>query len=314
MIGKLFDSAAMKALSQRSDFVRWMYEARRVWWDLPAIKESREGGRLYPLYLDYPVNAVPRYGYGKPVHQGIATLLARKSAAYAETTRKFLGYRDQLRAIPFDKPASAIEPFWSNGWIHGMDMVALYGMASLIDAPMYLEIGSGNSTKFVRKAIENNHLKTRITSIDPQPRAEIDAICDRVIRQPLEDVDVAVFDELNDGDILMIDSSHRCFQNSDVTALFLEVLPRLKPGVVIHIHDIFLPFDYPPEWKLRYYSEQYLLAVLLLADTNRYEVLYPCRFMLADDGMRRVVDEVWEALEIPAKKDYGSAFWMRVAH
>ena len=314
MIGKLFDSPGMKRLSQRSDFVRWLYEARQVWWDLPAIKEGREGGRLYPLYLDYVVNAVPRYGYGKPVHEGVAALLSKNRAAYAETTRKFLGYRDQLRAIPYDNPVSASEPFWGNGWIHGMDMVALYCMPSILNPSVYLEVGSGNSTKFVRKAIQQNGLKTKMVSIDPQPRAEIDSICDRVIRQPLENVDLTVFDELGDGDILMIDSSHRCFQNSDVTALFLEVLPRLKSGVVIHIHDIFLPFDYPPEWKLRYYSEQYLLAVLLLADKSGYDVLYPCRYMLSDESLRGTVDELWDALDIPAKKDYGSAFWMRVNH
>lgn len=302
----------MRGLSKKSDFVRWLYEARQVWWDLPAIKEGREGGRLYPLYLDYSVNAVPRYGYGKPVHESVSKLLARNRAAYAETTQKFAAYRDQLHAIPYDSPATAVEPFWNNGWIHGMDMVALYCLPSLLNPSLYVEVGSGNSTKFVRRAIKDNQLKTRMVSIDPQPRAEIDSICDRVVRQPMESVDPAVFDELGDGDILMIDSSHRCFQNSDVTALFLEVLPRLKAGVVIHIHDIFLPLDYPPEWKLRYYSEQYLLAVLLLADTNRYEVIYPCRFLMSDESLRGTVDRLWDALDIPAKKDYGSAFWMRV--
>jgi len=61
----------------------------------------------------------------------------------------------------------------------------------------------------------------------------------------------------------MVDNSHRCFQNSDVTVVFLDVLPRLRSGVIIYIDDVYLPYDYPPEWSMRYYSEQYLLAVVV---------------------------------------------------
>ncbi len=77
-------------------------------------------------------------------------------------------------------------------------------------------------------------------------------------------MDLALFRELQAGDVLFIDSSHRCFMNSDVTVLFLEVLPNLPPGVLVQVHDIFIPYDYPREWVERYYAEQYLLSCYLL--------------------------------------------------
>ena len=96
----------------------------------------------------------------------------------------------------------------------------------------------------------------------------MDAVCDTVIRQPLETLDTAgIIENLQAGDILFVDGSHRCFTNSDVTVVFLEILPRLQPGVLVHFHDILLPYDYPPAWSRRYYSEQYLLACWLLGST-----------------------------------------------
>ncbi len=128
----------------------------------------------------------------------------------------------------------------------------------------FVEVGSGDSTRSAsrRRSIRDHSLPTLITSIDPTPRAEIDKLCDFVIRKPLEEVELDVFDELGPGDFLFIDGSHRSFSNSDVTVAFLDVLPRLRAGVVVHFHDIFWPYDYPPEWADRYYSEQYLLRLL----------------------------------------------------
>jgi hypothetical protein len=122
-----------------------------------------------------------------------------------------------------------------------------------------------HSTKFARRAIRDHGLPTRIVSIDPDPRDEIDALCDTAIRESLEQIDLNVVDELERGDIVFIDGSHHCFMNSDVTVFFLDILPRLKPGTLVQFHDLMLPYDYPLEWIERYYSEQYLLAAYLQA-------------------------------------------------
>lgn len=121
----------------------------------------------------------------------------------------------------------------------------------------------------------------------------MDVLCDRVIRQPLEDVDGKLFDELESGDMLFIDNSHRVFQNSDVTVFFLEILPRLKPGITVHIHDIFLPFDYPPSWYDRHYSEQYLLAAFLLANYDKIDILLPLAYAGKHPIIGKAILDTW---------------------
>jgi hypothetical protein len=89
-------------------------------------------------------------------------------------------------------------------------------------------------------------------------------------------------DKIRSGDILFFDGSHRTFTNSDVTVFFLETLPRLPPGVIVHIHDIFLPADYPPEWNKRMFSEQYILAAMLLGKAPAFRTLLPDYFACTD--------------------------------
>src|SRR4029077_8255229 len=110
-------------------------------------------------------------------------------------------------------------------------------------------------------------LPTQVVSVDPAPCADIDALCDQVIRQRLEEIDGAsLAANLGPGDVLFFDGSHRCLQNSDVTVFLLEVLPALQPGVLIGLHDVFLPYDYPESWCGRFYSEQLALGCWLLGD------------------------------------------------
>jgi hypothetical protein len=164
----------------------------------------------------------------------------------------------------------------------------------------------------VRRAIRDQGLRTRITSIDPYPRASIDAICDSMVRKPLESVDdLSIFDELVPGDIVYLDSSHRVFMNSDVTVFFLDILPRLRSGVLVHIHDIFLPDDYPPEWIGRYYSEQYLLACYLLSESPRFDVVLPNHFVFTRTLNATVID-FWSRVGIGGIEPHGGSFWIRM--
>lgn len=295
---------AFRLLAERSPRIRRLRVARQIFSEVAAGK--------HPICLDYPVKPAPRYGHGKPVHGLLHEALAKNTSKYEQMISEFLGYGEQLRSIALEKPQNPIEPFWKNGWVESLDAVSLYCMPCVFKSKRYVEIGSGNSTKFVNRAVRRNNLDTRIISVDPHPRAEIDTICDEMIRRPLEDMDLRVFDTLEAGDVLMVDNSHRCFQNSDVTVVFLEVLPRLKPGVLIYIDDIYLPSDYPPEWTSRYYSEQYLLAVLLLADRSRYDVVLPCQFLAQHPRLTRVVEGFWDKIGLPAVGGIGNGFWMAV--
>ena len=203
-------------------------------------------------------------------------------------------------------------PYWRNDYLGGLDPVTLYAFLSLNNPRVYLEIGSGNSTKFARKAIEDQHLQTRILSIDPHPRAEIDRLCDAVRRERLEETDLSIFNTLASGDILFVDGSHRVLMNSDVTVVFLEILPRLRPGVLVYIDDIYLPLDYPPEWIARNYSEQYLLAVLLLAGATRYEIVLPCGFVSDDAELMKILDPLWNDGPLAEAAGSGNGFWLRI--
>ena len=260
------------------------------------------------LLVDYPVRPEPRYGWGKPPHNGLEKLIGRDRERYAQILESFTKYATELQRIEQD-PSDPTAPAWRNRFTSGLDAIALYSFVCERRPRLYFEIGSGNSTKFVRRAIVDHSLQTRIVSVDPHPRAEVDAICDEVIRTPVEKVDLAVFDRLGKGDVLYVDNSHRSFMNSDVTVVFMDVLPRLQPGVLVGFDDIYLPFDYPPEWRYRYYSEQYLLASLLLARGDRLRIELPCAYVGQDQELCEVLRE---RFPVGLSLD-GTSFWVEVA-
>ncbi len=248
----------------------------------------------FPILLDYPLQPLPRYGEGNAPHPAISAILARDRDAYRATLTSLATFSGQLARVS-DKSDKARpdEPVWNNPFFSSLDAVALYSLLGVRKPRRYIEVGSGHSTKFARRAVRDLALATEITSLDPAPRSGVDALCDRVIRQPLENADLSLFDELHEGDFLFIDNSHRVFQNSDATVFFLDVLPRLKPGVVVHIHDIFWPFDYPSHWRARYYSEQYLLAAYLLAGFSRMKVLLPLAYVSSDPSLADLTNSLW---------------------
>ena len=210
---------------------------------------------------DYPFEAKPRWGYGSPRNALIVKALEQRRQMYREQLTAFATMRKFLHTIRSQpEPNDDVTPYWGQNWFSALDAAALSCFLALNRPKTYIEIGSGNSTKFARHTIDAFFLDTKLVSIDPQPRSTIDDLCDEVIRQPLQNVDLSVFDVLEPGDILFFDGSHRIFTNSDVMVFFFEVLPRLKRGVLVHVHDVFLPDDYPPEWTGCYYSEQYILA------------------------------------------------------
>jgi hypothetical protein len=198
-----------------------------------------------------------------------------------------------------------------------LDTLALYGFVATENPASYLEVGSGYSTKVVRRTIKDCNLRTKIVSIDPHPRAEVDSLCDEIVRQPLEKCDLKRFDDLLAGDVLFMDGSHRAFMNSDVTVLFLEILPRLKSGVLVHLHDIFLPLDYPPYWEYRYYphrywSEQYLLAASLLAGQSAYDIVLPNHYISITQGLAAMLNGFWSDPRLTGVSRGGTSFWIRI--
>ncbi|QOZ43984.1 class I SAM-dependent methyltransferase [Bradyrhizobium sp. CCBAU 53340] len=198
---------------------------------------------------------------------------------YKRTLEAIAPLEEHFDKIALEGDAAELTPFWNNIWLPPLDAIALAGLVALHRPKTYLEVGSGNSTKFVRWIIDTLNLQTRIVSIDPFPRAEIDAICDVTIRSPLELADQSVFFNLAPNDIVFMDNSHRSFPSSDVTAFFMEILPNLPHDVIFGMHDIFLPFDYPLEWKDRFYNEQYLLAAYLYGGADQSKHIIGTQYM-----------------------------------
>jgi Methyltransferase domain len=166
-------------------------------------------------------------------------------------------------------------------WFPRLDAVAAYAMVRLGSPRRIVEIGSGHSTRFMAQAVRDGALATRITCIDPAPRATLAQLAVEHRRTLLRDADPAVFETLEAGDILFIDSSHIAMPGTDVDRLFLDVLPRLASGTLVHIHDITLPYAYPEVWEWRGYNEQLLAGALLQGEG--YELVFASHFVARDN-------------------------------
>lgn len=282
---------------------------------------ERFGIRFYrpnPFHIvtDYPVSDQPRYGTKAPPPAAIATMIEESRPRYRDFLAAVAAMKPLTDTIAIEPDADPERPYWNSGWLPPRDGVAMMHFLMKHKPKRFLEIGSGNSTKFARLAIRHAGLATTITSIDPEPRAEIDRICDEVIRSGLQDVDLAIFDALEAGDILSFDGSHRVFSDSDVTVFFLEVIPRLAAGVIVQVHDIFWPLDYPAEWGARFYSEQYLLGMLLIAARSKIEVLLANAFVDQDEELRALARDLLPSdpalLGRFGEGVWANAFWFRL--
>ena len=261
--------------------------------------------------VDYPYRSVVRYGAGRPPHRELDELIGSGRDAYRTFLSDMGQIQEDFAKIPLGGTYETRTPFWLNAWFPPLDGMVLTQMLRGTNPDRFVEIGSGVSTKFARRAVDLYGLRTKLISIDPQPRNEIDVICDQVLRKPLERCNVEMFEDLNPGDILFLDSSHRSFQGSDVTVFFMEILPRLKPGVIVHIHDIYLPDDYVSGHVPRMWNEQYLLGVALLFGRNAFEILFPCWFVGQDPELSHHADAMLRQGPLEGLNLYGASFWMR---
>lgn len=272
----------------------------------PVLRGVVNGGT--PIVLDYPCDGARRRSATAP-YPALLPLFAAARARGVDHLRRWNALRGALARIPAAPTPGRPEPAWHNTFFPGLDAISLYGALAERRPSLYLEIGSGNSTLFARRAVTDGGLPTRVVSVDPSPRAQVDAICDHVVRAPLERADLSVFDRLGPGDVLFFDGSHRCFQNSDVTVFFLEVLPRVPAGCLVGIHDVFLPADYPAGWGPRYYSEQFVLAAYLLGDAGRsVQIEFASAYAGHAGDAEAYLRETWAALP-PGTQRTGGCFW-----
>ncbi len=171
---------------------------------------------------------------------------------------------------------------FDNPWFTSPDAEVLYTIVTEFRPGHIVEVGSGNSTKIIRQAIMDKNLNSYLIAIDPNPRTDVSRIVDELHQIPLEQLEeMEILYSLKKEDILFIDSSHEIKTGNDVILLYLNIFPKLPPGVLIHIHDIFLPYDYPEEWIIEkgwQWNEQYLLQALLMFN-DTFEVLWAGHFL-----------------------------------
>jgi predicted O-methyltransferase YrrM len=205
------------------------------------------------------------------------------------------------------------EPFSEpNDYFQGLDSRLLYVMLRWLQPVSIVEIGSGWSTRLMVATIRQ-HLastNTRLTTVDPYAAAELELLIEdlgALVRSPAQEVPESTYRRLGRDDVLFIDSSHVVKTGSDVHHLVTQVLPLLKAGVVVHFHDLFLPFEYPEAWVVndrRDWNEQYVVQTLLAAP-SRYEIMIGSRY--ATWALKSEIDT---ALGEPAPS--GSSLWLRV--
>ncbi|MGI9501503.1 MAG: class I SAM-dependent methyltransferase [Geminicoccaceae bacterium] len=161
-------------------------------------------------------------------------------------------------------------------WFPRLDALAAYAMIQTRKPERIVEIGSGHSSRFMAAAIEDGGLATRLTCIDPAPRASLKGLNVTWRKAILQTAGDADWQALEAGDILFVDSSHLLMPGTDVDHLIGHVLPMLPKGILLHVHDIFLPDAYPETWAWRGYNEQAAIAALLHG--GGYRMLFASRY------------------------------------
>ena len=217
------------------------------------------------------------------------------------------GFREHLAAMAadvgfYEELASTEGLEWNGRMYPPLDCFALVTAIRRFRPKRVVEIGSGDTTRFMTAAAGPD---TAISCIDPQPRRSIEHLPVTFVRRMLTVDDAALCETLEANDILFIDSSHIMLPGMDVDIELNRIFPRLKPGVIVHLHDIFLPFDYPPDWRGRCWSEQNALVGWLFGP---FEILYPGHYVV-----RRhpdLIDQAFDHFPLGRVKDAGS-LWLR---
>lgn len=230
----------------------------------------------------------------QPVYAALAARFAAAEPVFLDLLRGADDYAEALLAIA-RQGGVAPAPKFDQDWFPTLDAVAAYTLVRQYGPKRIVEVGSGHSTRFLARAVQDAGLPTEITAIDPQPRAALTGLPVRFHNAILQTADPAIFAALEPGDILFIDSSHILMPGTDVDWLFNRVLPALPPGVLVHIHDIFLPDDYPADWAWRGYNEQQAVGPLLAGGFQPVFASHYARTRLKADVQAGIVGRLPQA-------------------
>lgn len=217
--------------------------------------------------------------------------LIAKDPGESEDMRAILALRNNPESLKqFDAWLSELN---KNPMFRGLDALAYHTLIKKYKPKRIIEIGSGFSALLALKTLKENQIEGKVTSIEPFPRDFLAPLHKTypnhtLIKQKIQDVPLSdgdMFEQLEANDFLFIDSTHVSTVGGDLTTIFCEIFPKLKPGVIVHVHDVSWPYEYPRRLVYdygRFYNELYLIAAILgqgaytyLFGTYHTELLHP---------------------------------------
>jgi hypothetical protein len=231
-------------------------------------------------------------------------------ALFLEWLGRLEPFAKEFANVPVDQQEGAA--FWRhNGGFEDFDAVTLYAMLRLLKPRRLIEVGCGFSTRVVAMAVRRNVAENHPCEclfIEPYPPEDLrrNPLPGPLLEQKVQDVPLATFENLGQNDVLFIDTTHIVKAQSDCVYELVQILPSLRSGVHIHIHDIFTPFDYPEEWlldRLWPFNEQYALECLL-THSSAFEVILPVFFLYTVH--RAALDRL-----LPGGETRPASFWVR---
>jgi hypothetical protein len=225
---------------------------------------------------------------------------------------------DEIRADPAINPSATGRGYVDNGYYLTPDAEIYAAMILDFQPRRIVEVGSGFSTLIARKAVARLSKPCEIVVIDPQPRTAVEKAADRFLRSYVEDADLSQI-TIDSSTLFFIDSSHIARAGGDIPVLYNQLLPFVAAGALVHVHDIYIPYDYPFMYQDRLYTEQYVLRALL-SHSARYRILLSTYYLSRThpEVMRETFGEdvFGRGIVPPAPgrdtRFYGESFWFSV--
>ena len=281
---------------------------------------ERQGFHVTPVHFYQPIpdtQSLPETLWNRPSNLEAVDMNDLLQLDLLRT--RFPKFRDEFEQFPTTPPEEPGHFYLNNDLFDGADALVAYCMTRHFQPQLIIEVGSGFSSLLLGQAATKNN-NSALICIEPFPQEFLKhgfRGLHSLIEKKVQDMDLDFFSQLGPGDVLFIDSSHTVKIGGDVNYLFLEVLPRLKPGVIVHVHDIFFPFDYRRDWvkeEFRFWTEQYLLQAFL-AFNSEFEVLMANRYLAHKypEDLKAAFPSLGK-LEAKSKQSIswgGGSFWMR---
>lgn len=311
MLGALRREELATILPALADMLnRHAFEA---WWTRPEIYRTLERSGIHlsrnHFYSPLPdtVDAAHHLARQAPIPAASALLAPD---AFAAMWREIRAFAPELAAVPREGPEGFA---WNNNMFPNLDAILYYCLLRHRRPARVVEIGAGNSTHIALRALKaNGSGRLRIVEPYPSPKlrellgrtAEIEAVHEcRIQEAPLD-----LFRDLEDGDVLFVDSSHVCKTGSDLNHILFEILPALRSPVLVHFHDVFLPYEYPADWVAGRgwaWNEQYLVLAFLMGNPG-------ARPLIGSHLLARTQQDMLRAdLAAIGHADYGGgSFWL----